>query len=200
MADPDSVAPRHIEAVVIGASAGGVQALSVLLPAFEPGAGVAVLVVLHVPRDRRSLLVEVFQARCRLPVVIADDKMPITPGTVFFAPPDYHLLVEPDGLIALSVDAPVHHSRPSIDVLFESAADAYRSALMGLILTGGNADGAAGLAAVARAGGCTVVQDPNTADSRSMPEAALRQVAADHVLPLDKIAVMLETLNRMDAV
>lgn len=199
MSHPDGVSPQRIEAVVIGASAGGVQALSVLLPAFEPAAGVAVLVVLHLPRDRRSLQVEVFQARCRLPVVVADDKMPITPDTVFFAPPDYHLLVESDGLIALSVDAPVHHSRPSIDVLFESAADAYRSAVMGVVLTGSNADGAAGLAAIARAGGCTVVQDPDTAEARRMPEAALRQVAADHVLPLDKIALMLGTLNRMDA-
>lgn len=190
---------RRFEAVVIGTSAGGVQALSTLLPAFSPGAGVAVLVVLHLPRDRRSLLVEVFQARCRFPVVIADDKMPVTPGTVFFAPPDYHLLVEPGGLIALSVDPPVHHSRPSIDVLFESAADAYRGALMGLVLTGSNPDGAAGLAAIDRAGGCTVVQDPATAEARWMPEAALRRVTADHVLPLDKIASMLEALNRMDA-
>jgi two-component system chemotaxis response regulator CheB len=184
-----------IEAVVIGASAGGVQALSTLLPALPAAAAVAVLIVLHLPRDRPSFLTEVFVHRCALEVREAQDKEPVLPGTVYFAPSNYHLLVEQGPELALSVDDVVHYSRPSIDVLFESAAEVYGHRLLGVILTGANEDGALGLRAVQDAGGVTVVQSPETAQSPAMVLAALKLVQPDHVLSLSRIAELLATLR-----
>ena len=185
----------RIDAVVIGTSAGGIDALSTLLPALRAGSRVAVFIVIHLPRERRSLLVEIFAPRCALPVFDATDKEPVAPGTVYFAPPDYHLLIDPGPQLALSVDEPVNYSRPSIDVLFESAADVYRERLLGIVLTGGNQDGAAGLAAVQRRGGMCVVQDPKTAQTALMPASALQSVTADFVLPLQEIAALLGALD-----
>ena len=185
----------RITAVVIGASAGGVEALSVLLPALSPGTTAAVMVVLHLPRERRSLLVEIFRAKCALPVHEAQDKAPVMEGTIYFAPPDYHLLVDDGPQMALSVDEPVHYSRPSIDVLFESAADVFGEKLLGIVLTGGNADGSAGLAAIGAAGGITAVQDPATAQVPLMPDSAIAAAAPDHVLPLSGIATLLRALG-----
>ncbi|MDB5848271.1 MAG: chemotaxis protein CheB [Rhodoferax sp.] len=186
-----------VEAIVIGASAGGVEALMALLPALPAGLAAAVFVVLHLPRDRPSLLVEIFRQRCALRVTEAQDKERVANGTVYFAPPDYHLLVDagPEPQLALSVDEPVHYSRPSIDVLFESAADVYGDRLMGIVLTGGNQDGAAGLASVRRAGGITVVQDPATAQVALMPQSALDTGPVDHVLPLPEMVALLHKLN-----
>jgi two-component system chemotaxis response regulator CheB len=194
------VAERRIEAIVIGASAGGVEALSVLLPALPAGLRAAVFIVLHLPRERPSLLVEVFAPKCARPVREAQDKEPVEPGTVYFAPPDYHLLVDGHLLVddgpqlALSADEPVHFSRPSIDVLFESAAEAYGDRLLGIILTGASADGASGLEAVHRAGGATVVQQPASAQVPLMVESALRRSPVDRVLSLDDIAGLLGAL------
>jgi two-component system chemotaxis response regulator CheB len=185
---------ERIDAIVIGASAGGVEALSVVLPALPARLRAAVFVVLHLPRERPSLLVDIFAAKCRVPVAEAGDKEPVVPGTVYFAPPDYHLLV--DGpLLSLSADELVNFSRPSIDVLFESAVDVYAARLMGIILTGGNDDGAAGLDAIRRAGGITVVQQPETAQTSLMPESALQRGAADFVLTIDGIAALLRGLD-----
>ena len=182
---------NRIDAVVIGASAGGIEALAVLLPALPAGFRPSLLIVLHLARERPSLLVEIFQKRCALPIREAEDKEPVQPGTVYFAPPDYHLLVESCHQIALSADEPVHYSRPSIDVLFESAADAYREHLLGIILTGGNEDGAAGLHAVHLAGGITIVQQPDNARVPLMVVSALQRAPADFVLPLQEIAAFL---------
>jgi len=180
-----------IEAVVIGASAGGVDALSILLPALPVGSTAAVFIVVHLPRDRPSLLADIFSHKCVVPVQEAQDKEPIRPGTVYFAPSNYHLLVDQGPHLALSVDDLVHHSRPSIDVLFESAADVYRDRLMGILLTGANEDGARGLAAVHDFGGTTVVQDPTTAHSPQMLLSALKLCTPKHVLPLPQIARLL---------
>jgi two-component system chemotaxis response regulator CheB len=188
----------RIEAVVIGASCGGVEALAVLLPALPANFQPALFIVLHLPRERPSLLVEIFAKRCARPIREAEDKEPVEHGTVYFAPPDYHLLVEKDLRIALSTDEPVHFSRPSIDVLFESAADAYGPRLLGVILTGANRDGAAGLHAVHRAGGVTVVQQPDTARAPLMVVSALQRSPADFVLSLDEIAQLLGDLTARD--
>jgi two-component system chemotaxis response regulator CheB len=189
-----------IEAVVIGASAGGVQALSVLLPALPAHALAAILIVLHLPRDRPSLLADIFAQKCSLDVLEAQDKEPIVPGTVYFAPANYHLLVDQGPQLALSVDDLVHHSRPSIDVLFESAAEVYGHRLLGIILTGANEDGAQGLASVHDSGGVTVVQEPATAHAPQMILSALKLRPADHVLSLDGIAAMLSTLSTTETV
>jgi two-component system, chemotaxis family, protein-glutamate methylesterase/glutaminase len=162
-----------IEAIAIGASAGTVQALSCILPPLPPGFPLPILIVVHVPADRSNSLIALFQSKCRLPVREAEDKEVIEAGVIYFAPANYHLLVEADRTLALSSDAPVLYSRPSIDVLFESAADAYGAALAAVILTGANEDGAAGLKAVAEAGGIALVEDPSEAFSPEMPSAAL---------------------------
>lgn len=194
MSDAASLA-GHFDAVVIGASAGGVEAISTLLPALPAGLAAAVFVVLHLPRDRPSLLLDIFQPRCALPVREAEDKEPVEPGTVYLAPPDYHLLVDAGPQLSLSADPPVNWSRPSIDVLFESAADAYRSRLLGIVLTGASDDGAAGAAAIVRAGGQVLVQDPQGAHSPLMPRAALHRVAAARSMSLEAIAGLLSTLS-----
>lgn len=180
--------PGDMQAVVIGASAGGVDALGELLPALRPQCRAVVLVVMHIPRRRPSLLAGLFAPRCAVPVVQAEDKQPALPGTVYFAPPDYHLLVDAAAdsspQLSLSVDGPVHYSRPSIDVLFESAAEFWGPCLMGVILTGANEDGVEGLAGVARAGGITVVQDPAEALAPTLPAGAVRTGLAQQVLPV----------------
>jgi two-component system, chemotaxis family, protein-glutamate methylesterase/glutaminase len=185
----------RIDAVVIGASAGGIEALTVLLPALAPGLRPPVFIVLHLPRDRPSMLADIFEKKCAVPVREAEDKEMVTPGTVYFAPNDYHLLVDQGPQLALSADDPVHHSRPSVDVLFESAVDVYKDRLLGIILTGANEDGATGLAAVHDAGGVTIVQRPETALAPLMALSALKLRPADWVLTLNEIAAMLGTLD-----
>ncbi len=185
-----------IEAVVMGASAGAVQALSHILPALAADFPLPVLVVVHVPPDKDNALVALLQSKCRVSVREAEDKAPIEGGAVYFAPSDYHLLVEAGRTIALSSDMPVLHSRPSIDVLFESAADAYGPALAAVILTGANEDGAAGLKAVAEAGGVALVEDPAGAYAPAMPSAALAACAGAQTLSLDAIAAYLTDLGR----
>jgi len=172
------------DAVVVGASAGGVEALQTVLGALQADFPAVVLIVQHLPPNQVSGLAPLLGLRCALPVAEAIDKAPLRPGQVVLAPPNYHLLVEPDRTMALSIDAPVHYSRPSIDVLFESAAPVYRDRLLGVLLTGANADGADGLAAIRRAGGRAWVQDPADAAHPEMPTAALQNAGADLVLDL----------------
>ncbi|MFC4274178.1 chemotaxis protein CheB [Achromobacter aloeverae] len=177
---PAAARPR-VELVAIGASAGGVEVLSTLLGALPAGFPAALAIVLHIPPDRDSLLTSLFAPRCALPVQEVEDKAPIEPGTVYFAAPDYHMLVEPDRSFALSQDEAVNFSRPSIDLLFESAAVAYREQLLAIILTGGSADGADGLQTVRQMGGRAWVQDPASADAPAMPSFAIERAGADLV-------------------
>lgn len=188
------------QAIVIGASAGGVGALSALLPQLDPRARYSALVVLHLRRERDSLLPQLFARQCAMTVREAEDKDPVRPGHIYFAPPDYHLLVEGGeasggAWLALSVDEPEHFSRPSIDVLFESAAECWRERVVGILLSGANEDGAMGLACIARAGGVTIVQDPAEAEVPRMPAAALEACPGiDHVLPVATIGRLLRDL------
>ncbi len=181
--------------VVIGASAGAVQALLAILPALPASFALPVLVVVHVPSDRDNVLVPLLQAKCRLTVKEAEDKEPIAGGVIYFAPSDYHLLVEADRSLALSIDEPVNFSRPSIDVLFQSAADVYGAELIGVILTGANNDGAAGLKAVVDAGGVAVVQDAAEAYAAVMPEAAYKASPSAIIMNLDAITSYLSNLG-----
>ncbi len=183
------------EAVVIGASAGALDALSVVLPALPADFRLPLMIVVHMPSDKKSVLAELLRSKCRIAVTEADDKEPIVGGTAYIAPPDYHLLVEADKLLSLSSDEPVLYSRPSIDVLLESAADAYGPALIAIILTGANEDGAAGAKAVIEAGGTVVVQDPRQAFARAMPTAALAACPNARVLSLREIAVYLAEVS-----
>lgn len=176
------------EAVVIGASAGAVDALSTLLPALPRDYRLPLIVVVHVPPDQTSVLADLFGTRCRLPVREAEDKEPIQSGTVYFAPPDYHLQVERDGRLSLASDEPVSYSRPSIDVLFETAADAYGPGLVGVVLTGANSDGARGLRAICDAGGAALVQEPGEAMASAMPLAALASCPEASAMSLRAVA------------
>ena len=190
-----TVPARRIDAVVIGASAGGVGALLRLFSVLEAGYRLPIVVVLHMPEDHDSGLAELFAMRLPIPVAEAADKMPLAPGTLYFAPPGYHLQLEADRSFSLSCDAPVLYSRPSIDVLFESAAYACGTSLFGMLLTGASQDGAAGLATIAALGGLTAVQDPADAQISTMPQAAIDLHAPDHVLPLDGLQRLLLTLG-----
>lgn len=185
----------RVDAVVIGASAGGVEALGQILPAFSASLTVPVVVVLHLPQQRPSLLVEVFAPKCRCAVLEAQDKEPLKAGTVYFAPPDYHLLVDQGPQLALSADPEVNFSRPSIDVLFESAADVFGERLAAVVLSGANSDGAEGVRAVDRTGGVVIVQRPDTAMARAMVDAAIAAAQPDAVLTVAEIAELLSTLN-----
>ncbi|MGV3617216.1 MAG: chemotaxis protein CheB [Fimbriimonas sp.] len=178
----------NIEAIALGASAGAVEALSEILPNLPAAFPIPIFIVVHLPPDRASALAELFQAKCQIRVKEAEDKEPIRPGTVYFAPPNYHLLVEMDGRLSLSADEPVLYSRPSIDVLFESAADAYEARLLGIVLTGASSDGAAGLRSVCEAGGAAIVQSPASAHMPTMPRAALEACPEATPLPLERIS------------
>jgi two-component system chemotaxis response regulator CheB len=181
------------EIVVVGTSWGGLAALRALVGGLPRDFGLPVVVVQHRHKDSDRLLTTLLQDRTLLTVCEIEDKQPILPAFVFVAPPDYHLLVE-RGHFSLSTDAPVRYSRPSIDVAFTSAADAYGRRVVGVVLTGANADGAAGLAAIAERGGLAIVQTPATAESPAMPRAALDAVPSARVLPIPAIADLLVTL------
>ena len=192
-------ASQRIDLVVIGASAGGVQALLDLLSDLPASFGLSVVVLLHLPEGRHSRLAEIFGSRCCLPVREAADKEGIAPATLYFAPPGYHLSIEADHSFSLSCEAPVHFSRPSIDVLMASAADAYGAHLAGIVLTGANTDGAAGLAKIKRHGGLTVVQNPAQAQATAMPQAAIDLCAPDLILNLKDIRSVLLEMGAMNA-
>lgn len=182
------------QAVVIGASAGAVQVLLRILPALRADFPLPILIVVHVPPDRANALVQLFQDRCRLIVKEAEDKEQIAGGVVYFAPADYHLLVEKGGALALSTDEAMHHSRPAIDILFESASDAWGPTLVGVVLTGANHDGSAGLRMIAAAGGTAIVQDPSLAQVPTMPAAALEACPNARIMSVDDIILYLSRL------
>jgi two-component system chemotaxis response regulator CheB len=188
---------QRVEAIVIGASAGGVEALLKIFTALPEGFSLPIMVVLHLPDDRRSQLAEVFGQRLSLPVKEARDKQSIDPGTVYFAAPGYHLSVEQDRSLSLSQEERVHYSRPAIDYLFDSAADVYGPRLAAVLLTGANQDGARGLAQVKRRGGLSIVQDPAEAQVATMPEAAIALLQPDYILPLHGISRLLVELERI---
>jgi len=182
-----------VELVVVGASLGGVEALSRLLGALPKGFGVPVAVVQHRHRFSDDALLSALQPHTPLHVCEPDDKEPMEAGSVYMAPADYHLLAA-TGWFELSTEAPVHHARPSVDVLFESAADAYGAGVVAVVLTGANADGARGATAVRDRGGVVIVQDAATAEAPQMPGAAVQAGAAHHVCALDEIAPLLVRL------
>ncbi len=183
------------EAIVIGTSAGGMEALKAILPALPKSFSLPIIVVQHVAYSSSSYLVESLERDCQIKVKEVEDKEDIQIGTAYFAPPGYHVLVEPGKTFSLSTDGRVNFSCPSIDVLFESASDVFAERLIGMVLTGANSDGSKGLKAIKARGGLTIVQNPNTAQVRYMPQAALAQVKADYVVNLDRIAPLLVGLG-----
>lgn len=184
-----------LEAIVLGGSTGSIDALSQILPALAADYPIPIAVTLHVPPREPSVLVAVLAGMTAVAVREAGDKDSFAGPGVHVAPPDYHLLIESKRSFALSADEPVHFSRPSIDVLFETAADAFGPAVAGVLLSGASEDGARGLLRIRRAGGATVVQSPETASARTMPDAAIRLEAAEHVLSPADIGRFLASLG-----
>ncbi|MCP4348967.1 MAG: chemotaxis protein CheB [Desulfobacterales bacterium] len=185
---------ESFKAVVIGTSAGGLTALTGLLPVLSADFPLPVIIVLHLHKEQRmGFMIGRYNKQCALTVKTADEKEIIQPGYIYFAPPDYHLLVEQDQTFSLSVDEKVNYSRPSIDVLFESAADVYCPALIGVILTGASNDGAKGLKAIKQNGGMAIIQNPYDAELSYMPRAAMKAVRnADYILSLKEIGELFQ--------
>ena len=193
------VALKQYELIVIGCSMGGMSALEIIFRTFPKDFRVPIVVVQHRYKTSGDALPAYFRRHCELEVVDATDKQWVRPGHVYIAPADYHLLVEREGEngeLNLSVDAAVAYSRPSIDVLFESAADAYQQSVAAVILTGANSDGTRGAGRVRQRGGFVIAQDPSTAEAPAMPEAAIAAGYVDRILPLDRIGPFLVELCR----
>lgn len=178
---------KSYKAIVIGTSAGGLFALSVILEGLPGDYPIPVIVVQHRAKEQRDLLEEVLQSKCKIRIKQADEKEKIEPGFVYIAPPDYHLLVERDKTFSLSADDRVHYSRPSIDVLFESSAMVFKGALIGIVLTGANNDGSSGIAEIKKNGGVTIAQNPSEAQFPFMPAASIKTNEVNHILNLEEI-------------
>lgn len=180
-----------LEAVAIGTSAGGIEALSYLLPSLPRNCNKAIFVVQHITPDSDSSFMRIISRRSGVKIREACNTDEIMAGTVYFAPPNYHLLIERDYTLSLNTDEKINYSRPSIDILFETAAEAFTSRLTGILLTGVNRDGSAGLKRIADLGGTTIVQSPEDADFKEMPESALRLFKPTYILSLREIALYL---------
>ena len=188
------------EAIVIGGSTGGLNALQAILTPLPAYFSLPMLVALHRLPTPDDLLVFTLEEACHLIVKEADQHEPVKPGLVYIAPANYHLLVERDKTLSLSIDAKVCYSRPSIDVLFETAADAYLSRLVGVILTGANQDGTAGLKKIKEKGGLTIAQDPATAVSKTMPDSAIQENVVDKIFSLAEISAFLTQASKKGSV
>lgn len=184
------------EAIVIGVSAGGLGALTEVLPALSEEMSLPILIVQHLRMDSDDFMVKHFSTICGRKVKEAEDKEPIEPGTIYFAPPNYHLLVEPDKTISLSTEGRVNYSRPSIDVLFMAAADVYCNKLICILLTGANSDGTDGIQRIKKREGLVVVQDPKTAEADTMPLSAIENAEVDHIIPLKKIGEFINSIAK----
>ncbi len=187
-------AKKRYDAVVIGASAGGLNALKTIFLGLDRTFNLPVIIVQHISPDSDNYLIHILNDLKIISVKEADEKEAPRAGMAYIAPPNYHLLIESDHLFTLTVDERVNYARPSIDVLFETAAEAWRDRLIGIILTGANSDGSKGLKRIKELGGLVIVQNPDTAEADSMPRAAILATTVDHVLPLDEIAPMLNEL------
>lgn len=183
------------KAVVIGGSAGSIEVLLQLLPALPSALSFTVVIVLHRKPSAESSLANLLSLKTAMPIQEVEDKDAVLPGAMYLAPADYHLLIEKQGVFSLDSSEKVNYSRPSLDVTFESAADVYGPALVGILLSGANADGTAGLNAIKQAGGVIVAQDPETAVSSFMPQQAILNAPIDFILNVDEMIDFVRSLN-----
>ncbi|MCD4773663.1 MAG: chemotaxis protein CheB [Bacteroidales bacterium] len=184
------------QAIVIGTSAGGLNALKIVFSSLHENFSIPILVVQHISSHSDNYITKFFNNLCMLNVKEADEKEKIEPGNIYFAPPNFHMMVEEDKSISLSVDKKVNFSRPSIDVLFETAVYAYCPALIGIILTGANNDGAKGLKLINDNGGLTIAQNPKTAETRTMPQEAINISKTNNILDLEEIGKFLNKIDK----
>ena len=183
------------KAIVIGSSAGGLNALRTILTMLEADFSLPIIIVQHISPQSDNYITQYLDKLCYLNVKEADEKEVILGGTVYFAPPNFHLMVEENYTLSLSTEDRVNYARPSIDVLFETASFAYRDHLIGIVLTGANYDGAKGLSFIKKKGGLAIVQDPKTAEVDAMPLSAIELTKVDHVLTLKQIGKFLKNLK-----
>jgi two-component system chemotaxis response regulator CheB len=183
------------DTIVVGASAGGMQALRIILSTLPADFPMAVIIVLHIQSTSDGFLIDYLNSICEITVKEADEKEKIMPGIVYIAPANYHLQIEEDRTFSLSIDEHVNFSRPSIDVLFETAADVYNEKLIGVVLTGGNRDGSSGLKRIEESGGFTIIQDPETAIADSMPQSAIAQCKTARIVRIEEIGPLLIALS-----
>jgi len=181
--------------IVIGVSTGGLKAIKAILSVLPSEFALSIIIVMHRHKETDGYLERSLDDACKMHVKQADEKEEIKAGIVYVAPPNYHLLIEDNYTFSISVEGPVNYARPSVDVVFESAAEVYREGLIGIILTGANKDGSLGLKKIKEAGGLAIVQTPETSEAAEMPMAAIAAVDPDYVLPLDEIGLLLRKLE-----
>ena len=192
----DYITKSHkYKVIVIGVSTGGTKALKTILSVLPSKFALSVIIVMHRHKDTDGYLERLLDSECKMRVKQADEKEEIKAGVVYLAPPNYHLLIEDDGTFSMSVAGAVNYARPSVDVVFESAAEVYGKGLIGVVLTGANKDGSQGLKKIKEAGGLAIVQIPETAEVSDMPRAAIAAVKPDYVLSLEKIGPLLRKLE-----
>ncbi len=179
---------RHYDLIVIGASYGGIEALITLLPELSKKVSIPIVVVIHTCEQEDNLLAEIFSKKCNARVVVAEERITMDEKTIYFSPSGYHLLVDETGMFSYSSEQRVSYSKPSIDVLFESAAIAFDEKVIAIILTGANEDGAYGIKKIHEAGGVAIAQNPKTAQVATMPQAAIDTGCVDYIVDLEAIA------------
>lgn len=186
---------KSTKVIVIGASTGGIKALTRILTEIQAPYAFPIVIVIHISAKQPSQLPQVFQKKTNMLVKEAEEKEKIKSNTIYFAPAGYHLLIESDETFSLSNDGPVNYSIPSIDVLFTSAADTYKSNLVGILLTGNSPDGSDGLEKIKHAGGITIIQNPDEAEFPFMPQSGLPYVLPENIMTLNRIVHYLNDLH-----
>jgi len=184
------------EAIVIGVSSGGMTALKFIFSALPAVFSIPIIIVQHISAHSDNEWIELLNGKSHLTIKEADEKEKIEIGNVYIAPANYHLLIESDKTFSLTIDERVNFARPSIDVLFESAAEAYKNKLIGIVLTGSNNDGTKGIKRIKELGGMVVIQDPETSESSTMPASAIAAIQPDYILSLEKIVQLLIKLTQ----
>jgi len=179
------------DAIVVGVSSGGLNAMKIMFSLLPREFSIPIVIVQHIGAQSENIWVQLLKDKCKLEIKEADEKEIIEIGKIYIAPPNYHLLIEQDKTFTLTVDERVNYARPSIDVLFETAAEAYQNKLIGIVLTGSNNDGSKGLKRIKEYGGLTIVQQPDTAESSLMPASAIATMQPDYILPLEAIINLL---------
>jgi len=186
------------EAIVIGVSSGGMTALKFIFSALPVGFSIPIIVVQHISARSDNEWIQLLNEKSNLTVKEADEKEKIASGNAYIGPSNYHLLIEKDKTFSLTIDERVNFARPSIDVLFETAAEAYKDKLIGIVLTGSNNDGTKGIKRIKECGGLAIIQDPETAESSNMPSSAIAAIQPDYILSLEKIIELLIKITQTD--
>ena len=186
----------HYEAIVIGVSSGGMNALKIIFSALPVDFNIPIIIVQHIGVHSDSQWIKLLNEKSPLDIKEADEKEKIEKGKIYIAPPNYHLLIEKDKTFSLTIDERVNFARPSIDVLFESAAEAYKDKLIGIVLTGSNHDGTKGIKRIKECGGLAIIQDPKTAESAYMPKSAIAAIVPDYILSLEALVALLIKINK----